>query len=434
MPAHRPALATVASAPHIFCRPMDPSPAPLVYINGWHGVGKETVAEYLTLLLGKDKSLLVDVRSIGGDGDSDIESGDRPGTRKAKHSYKRRPRPLLTPEHPRYFSFDLFLDTDTALDVNHPLNSDSNPISPSLPSSVSSFSSPSYAFSSSASSRSASISSNTTVSTTTSAIATADFCPPYLSPNIPFPAAAPTPTPTSTSTTALTQLLTLPENAARTAVLAACCPDTPTGRATLRTFETAAERAGRLFVFVVLSGERHEHGVNSIQRRQTVVTGSIGHTVDQALAAYGNRYGCRYGCGFGARRGSEPVVRLPEASMPGTSSAGPMEQEVMPTSPSLPSGLPAAEGVAAVGGSGWVLGRREGGIGLAAPARAAGSLTVDVTSVSVFEAALQIVGFVKGLEAERDAELCSTAGGSTATTPHVDVEDGKTLDVDARGG
>jgi hypothetical protein len=61
-------------------------------------------------------------------------------------------------------------------------------------------------------------------------------------------------------------------------------------------------------------------------------------------------------------------------------------------------------------------------------------LTVDVTSVSVFEAALQIVGFVKGLEAERDAELCSTAGGSTATTPRVDVEDGKTLDVDARGG
>ncbi|KAK3341772.1 hypothetical protein B0T25DRAFT_617159 [Lasiosphaeria hispida] len=47
--------------PDVFGRPMAPPPAPLVYINGWPGVGKEAVAGCLTLLLGADKSFLVDV-------------------------------------------------------------------------------------------------------------------------------------------------------------------------------------------------------------------------------------------------------------------------------------------------------------------------------------------------------------------------------------
>jgi hypothetical protein len=57
---------------------------------------------------------------------------------------------------------------------------------------------------------------------------------------------------------------------------------------------------------------------------------------------------------------------------------------------------------------------------LAAPLHA--GLTVDVTSASAFEAALQIVEFVKGLEIERDTELCSSRGGSAATTPDESVE------------
>jgi hypothetical protein len=55
-------------------------------------------------------------------------------------------------------------------------------------------------------------------------------------------------------------------------------------------------------------------------------------------------------------------------------------------------------------------------LGLARPVKA--GLTVDVTCVPAFEAALQIVEFVKGLEAERDAELCSSA----ATTPALETE------------
>ncbi|KAJ4290755.1 hypothetical protein N0V88_006504 [Collariella sp. IMI 366227] len=61
----RPSLASSVSAPNVFCRPMDPAPEPLVCINGRPGIGKETVAECLTLLLGKDRSLLIDVRSVG---------------------------------------------------------------------------------------------------------------------------------------------------------------------------------------------------------------------------------------------------------------------------------------------------------------------------------------------------------------------------------
>ncbi|KAK3393821.1 hypothetical protein B0H63DRAFT_516986 [Podospora didyma] len=67
-----------------FGRPMSPAPAPLVFINGLPGVGKQAVAECLTLLLGPDKSLLVDVRGLGSRDD----------------------KTPLTPEHPGYFDFD----------------------------------------------------------------------------------------------------------------------------------------------------------------------------------------------------------------------------------------------------------------------------------------------------------------------------------------
>ncbi|KAK4204015.1 hypothetical protein QBC40DRAFT_165665 [Triangularia verruculosa] len=75
-------------------RPMDPQPAPLIHINGSPGVGKETVAELLTSIIGDDKSMLIDVRSL--DFDSDTS---------AHHKH------LLTPEHPRYFSFDVGMES-----------------------------------------------------------------------------------------------------------------------------------------------------------------------------------------------------------------------------------------------------------------------------------------------------------------------------------
>jgi len=101
---------------------MDPAPAPLVYINGWPGVGKEAVSECLTLMLGKDKAVLIDVRSVGLDGDNGIDVAHNP---------------LLTPEHPKYFSFDVDVDSapmassdlpDSYTDKNRtpPLNSGVN--------------------------------------------------------------------------------------------------------------------------------------------------------------------------------------------------------------------------------------------------------------------------------------------------------------------
>ncbi|KAK4247203.1 hypothetical protein C7999DRAFT_14712 [Corynascus novoguineensis] len=286
----RPPLATSFSAPDIFCRPMDPAPAPLVYINGWHGTGKETVAECLTLLLGKDKSLLIDVRSVGREtAANDDSSGGASRTYiKPKHRRRHEHYPLLTPEHPRYYSFDLE-------------DSDADSLGP-LPS-------PAFSFSSSAfsppTSRSGSFSSNSTAATPTS-------------PN-------------------LTALLTAATNRRRIAVLPACAPDTPAGRAAVRTFEAAAARAGRPFVGVVLR------------------CGDPGLEV---------------GAGAGAGVGT---------------GEGPVEC--------------------------WAQGH---GPGLARPTKI--GLTVDVTCMPAFEAALQIVEFVKGLEAERDSELYG-AGGSSATTP-----------------
>ncbi|KAK4672295.1 hypothetical protein QC763_101838 [Podospora pseudopauciseta] len=85
-------------------RPIDPQPAPLIHINGSPGVGKETVAELLTFILGDDKSMLIDVRSLGFEGDTN-------GVHAHKH--------LLTPEHPCYFSFDVGMEIfDESTTVN----------------------------------------------------------------------------------------------------------------------------------------------------------------------------------------------------------------------------------------------------------------------------------------------------------------------------
>ncbi|KAM7207112.1 hypothetical protein V8F33_000211 [Rhypophila sp. PSN 637] len=93
---------------NIFGRPMEPIPAPLVYINGGLGVGKEAVAESLASLLGQDKSLLVDVRAIGRDDDEDVlVKGDDDSTLS-----------LMTPEHPGYF--DYFAEEEQALASDNP--------------------------------------------------------------------------------------------------------------------------------------------------------------------------------------------------------------------------------------------------------------------------------------------------------------------------
>ncbi|KAH6853331.1 hypothetical protein B0I37DRAFT_348794 [Chaetomium sp. MPI-CAGE-AT-0009] len=334
VPNRRPPLATSVSTPDVFCRPMDPSPAPLVYINGRNGVGKETVAEYLTLLLGNENALLVDVRSVGREpaSNSTCCSGSR--TSKHKHHRQHEHYPLLTPEHPRYFSPDL--------------DSDARDFSP-LPSPCFSTSSSRSASFSSASTASTAATS-TSSSTPTSHTATSHTATPYhpalkrttppnavpVSPPIPTllhspanpsaqaAAAITAPSPPCSSEN-LTALLTRPPNPARIAVLPACCPDTAAGRAALRTFEAAAARAGRLFVGVVL------------------------RCADGAAAA----------CVCWARGGGPDL-------------------------------------------------------GLARPTKA--GLTVDASCRPPFDVALQIIGFVKGLQEERDAELCSNAC-SAVTAP-----------------
>ncbi|KAK0747745.1 hypothetical protein B0T21DRAFT_406337 [Apiosordaria backusii] len=96
-PSFAPHLFSPSIAPsEVLGRPMDPQPAPLIHINGSPGVGKETVAELLTSILGDDKSMLIDVRSLG------FESGAS-----ADHTHKH----LLTPEHPHYFSFDVDMES-----------------------------------------------------------------------------------------------------------------------------------------------------------------------------------------------------------------------------------------------------------------------------------------------------------------------------------
>ena len=66
----------------------------------------------------------------------------------------------------------------------------------------------------------------------------------------------------------------------------------------------------------------------------------------------------------------------------------------------------------------------EGVEALAVPVRA--GLTVDVTYVPAFEAALQIVEFVRGLDGEGNVELCSGGGGGGVGCGEDEEEDDTT--------
>ncbi|KAK4180132.1 hypothetical protein QBC36DRAFT_43760 [Triangularia setosa] len=159
-------------------RPMDPQPAPLIHINGSPGVGKETVAELLTSILGDDKSTLIDVRSLGFDGDTG-----------AHHKH------LLTPEHPRYFSFDVGMETFDPTPINWQGSNIEEKTEKKVDNRI---------------------------------------------PEIPC------------DTDNLTRLLMKPSNTSRIAVLPAFAPDTVVGRAFVRALEEAAQSSGRLFIPVTL--------------------------------------------------------------------------------------------------------------------------------------------------------------------------------------
>ncbi|KAK4100721.1 hypothetical protein N658DRAFT_427223 [Parathielavia hyrcaniae] len=230
-PVQRPRLPTSISSPNVLGRPMDPAPAPLVYINGWHGIGKETVAECLTLLLGKEKSLLIDVRSVGRSSSPVDHRHDHHHHhhRRRRHKHESERNPLLTPEHPRYFSFDA-----------DPDNSD--PTSLGL-------ASPTYSSSSTAS-RSASIS--------------------------------------QISLENLTRLLASPPNHRRLAVLPAHAPDTPAGRALLGTLEAAAARAGRLFLCVELRCEMGVYRARVVRQSGEAMTAPtpVGQVMDSPVGIW----------------------------------------------------------------------------------------------------------------------------------------------------
>ncbi|KAL2155205.1 hypothetical protein VTH82DRAFT_3881 [Thermothelomyces myriococcoides] len=315
VPNRRPPLIASRSSPDIFCRPTDPGPAPLVYINGWHGVGKESGAERLALLLGKDQSLLINVRSVGGEstssGNNCYDDVRRMSRHKSRHKYHRRDEHyplLLILEHSRYHPFDLDQDAD----VLGPLPSSPSSCLPSAPSVYSS-----------AASRSGSISSDKTLTSPTSPMSAvrpsiktcgkrrtercgtkrqshkattkpqpclpspllrtaADFVPASVtavSSSQNFASSHPvtfqttvtgslntiittttvtpavtTPPLASLPSTAenLAALLASPTDRRRIAVFPACAPNTLAGRAAMRTFEAATARAGRPFASVVV--------------------------------------------------------------------------------------------------------------------------------------------------------------------------------------
>lgn len=471
-PERRPPLATSVSAPCIFSRPMDPAPAPLVYINGWHGIGKETVAECLTLLLGRDKSLLIDVRSVGceaattttsccgsnGASHNPNNNHQHQHQRTHRHDPNRQydHRPLLTPEHPRYFSFDADPD-DQDPDVEDPddpnldtpstnttptaainTNPASNP-STTTTSRSASFSSASTNITAATTATASSISSSASSTTPSPLLPLLVSEPQSQSLSQPQPQPHPEPTdpdhlPTPCSSENLTALLSHPPNRSRIAILPACAPDTPAGRAAVRTFEAAAARAGRVFVAVALACEPVEHarrveegrvkgfsllrggagglGLGLRGRRrgrglsESFASLAVGGGAAGANGVGGSRRGSVDGGGGG---GAGSDVDGVEGRLRGLSLPVPLRPAIIPEVDE--DGVVGAAAAAAGEGMGMGVGWLEG---LAAPVKA--GLTVDVTRVPVFEAALQIVEFVRAREAERDAELCCRGVAKTAAT------------------
>ncbi|KAK3309520.1 uncharacterized protein B0T15DRAFT_488243 [Chaetomium strumarium] len=349
----RPALATSFSTHNIFCRPIIPPPAPVVYVNGWDGVGKGTVSECLTLLLGRDKSLLIDVRSVGWDSVEEGRRGSTPRTNASpQKQHDQHPHFLLTPEHPRYSSFE----------TDYGVNSIASPSlcqSPSSPSSTNQSASRPTSLCSSSSSLFTTTTTTTTTNTTTATKATIISTTTTTTPEWTTPC----------SSENLTRLLSHPANRYRIAVLPTCAPDTPGGRATLRTFEAAASRAGRLFVPVALTCSPATHA-------QRICGRSAGGLAADSAA------------GTTSGSGASRMMRLH------------LHRRGIGTGPGMGMGM----------GVGWTNGQ---GLATSMSTRA---LTVDTSSVTPFETALQIVEFVRALQAELEAELCSM-GESTNKMP-----------------
>ncbi|KAL1836872.1 hypothetical protein VTJ49DRAFT_4538 [Mycothermus thermophilus] len=441
----RPALTTTISAPaaSVFRRPMDPAPAPLVFINGWPGVGKDTVAECLTLLLGKDKALLVDVRSVGRETTSTTASCTcfgGAGVRCAKHHR----------QHPRYFSWD---DPDPG-----PFASSTSsylPLSPPASRSAS-FSSGSTATTTSASSSTVTANNSapvteapapfapavqsliippeftwtaTTLIPTTTPFLGAAPVPPSLTTRIPL-ARIPAPLTTghtapgtltispintspATATAAGATILTRPHNPSspttttpcsrenlarllshppanrhRIAVLSACAPDTPQGLAALATFEAAARGTGRRIVGVLLTrGEAAEQEMSAESKRSYLSETGPSTWDDESLlwtSSRGGSIGSMSSVSSGGSSSSNIIRRL---SAPGQ---GPGSE---------PGGLQT------IGEIEDRFARRQGLVMPIGP-----ELTLDMAHMPAFEAALRIVEFVRGLDAMGEPGPCGHGG------------------------
>ncbi|KAK4220049.1 hypothetical protein QBC37DRAFT_477092 [Rhypophila decipiens] len=393
----------------IFGRPMEPIPAPLVYINGGLGVGKEAVAESLASLLGQDKSLLVDVRAIGRDDDEDaLVKGDEDSTLS-----------LMTPEHPGYF--DYFAEEEQALAVaeeTEQAEDDERQGRRRLWAS-----SWSHTFTIPAST-SDTKSDNPNPSTTSASTK---------------PSQPPQP---PCSEKKLARLLSSPGNSTRIAIIAFCAFDTPMGHTALATFVTAATLANRLFIPVALSCEPTEkmRRAQSSQRQYSsknknrlsmsfsvstpgptsatsAAVASTSTSTSTALpSASPNSMSTAVGSGvsidpdigrkngaggrpsshsfsFGGRGGASAGAH---GNRNGGDSDSGRQTGQAPHPRQLFLACPIITSSHGDGGGGQRTGSNNGY-----------SLTLDISKLSAFETALQIMELVKRLVAERDAEAQS---------------------------
>lgn len=234
----QPMTTATTTIPNIFGRPMDPAPAPLVYINGGPGVGKEAVAESLAVLLGQDKSWLVDVRGIGRDDNDERKNKGAVGVGEPAL-------PLITPEHPGYFGyFGYYGDEEASLanaEEQEPSSSGGwyegrggGTRSESFPNILPDF-----------------------LKRTNSNHQNDDN-----SNSLP-------PSPSPCSDKKLARLLSQPGYSHRIGILPFCAFDTPTGHVAMKTFTTAAKLSRRLFIPIALNCEPGEQmrRAQSLQRQ-----------------------------------------------------------------------------------------------------------------------------------------------------------------------